>query len=142
MARGDQIVPVDATHFTVQSQSQPGTSYAVVAGRKGSCSCPFAANGGLCIHRLAVRLQADLRESAPEERRVACPKCRAKAIHYGVRQNKSGPVRLWLCKSCGHRFSGKEGFQRRRTDPKTIALALDLYFRGLSLRKVADHFEQ
>ncbi|HLF16086.1 MAG TPA: IS6 family transposase [Candidatus Thermoplasmatota archaeon] len=46
------------------------------------------------------------------------------------------------CKACGHRFSGAEGFQRRRADPEKIALALDLYFRGLSLRKVADHFRQ
>jgi transposase-like protein/DNA-directed RNA polymerase subunit M/transcription elongation factor TFIIS len=144
VARGDQIQSTGPGAYTVQSQSRPGSSYAVtVRGRKASCPCAFNAQAGTCIHGLAVLLQLDLKASDnPEEQRVACPKCRAKAIHYGVRQNKSGPVKLYLCKACGHRFSGREGFQRRRTEPKTIALALDLYFRGLSLRKVADHFEQ
>jgi hypothetical protein len=40
------------------------------------------------------------------------------------------------------RFTGTDGFQKRRADPEKIALALDLYFRGLSLRKVVDHFRQ
>lgn len=43
---------------------------------------------------------------------------------------------------CGHRFVAREGVLRRRSDPKKIALSIDLYFRGLSLRKVADHLDQ
>ena len=47
-----------------------------------------------------------------------------------------------LCKNCGHRFTDNHGFQKIRADPEKIALALDLYFRGLSVRKVSEHFQQ
>ncbi|MCI4353420.1 MAG: IS6 family transposase [Thermoplasmata archaeon] len=63
-------------------------------------------------------------------------------IGYGNRRNKTGIISRYLCKTCGHRFVAREGFEKRRSDPEKIALALDLYFRGLSLRKVADHFDQ
>jgi transposase-like protein len=145
VARGDQIEAVTATEFRVRSQSHPEQAHTVKSGKPWSCSCLHNAEVKRdCIHILAVRFQADLKASQPPaEERMACPACRVgKAIHYGTRKNKSGNVRLWLCKACGHRFSGKEGFQRRRADPEKIALALDLYFRGLSLRKVADHFHQ
>ena len=56
--------------------------------------------------------------------------------------NKSGVVSRYLCQMCGLRFSGREGFHRRRSDPEKIALALDLYFRGVSVRKIADHLAQ
>ncbi len=59
-----------------------------------------------------------------------------------MRQNKSGPVRRFLCHACGAYYSGKEGFHNRRSDPEVIAKALDLYFRGTSLRQIADHFAQ
>jgi len=45
-----------------------------------------------------------------------------------------------LCNGCGYRFVGRNGFQHRRSDPKKIALALDLYFRGMGVRKIAEHF--
>jgi transposase-like protein len=146
VARGDQIQATGPLAWTVRSQSRPEAAYAVVLrDGKWTCTCAHHATTGTCIHVLAVKFQADLKAQAGAEvERVAtCPSCRASdSIRYGVRRNKSGPVHLYLCRPCGHRFSGKEGFQRRRADPSKIALALDLYFRGLSLRKVADHFEQ
>ena len=51
-------------------------------------------------------------------------------------------VARYLCKTCGYRFTGRDGFQRRRANPEKIALALDLHFRGMSVRKVAEHFAQ
>lgn len=42
----------------------------------------------------------------------------------------------------GAYFPGKEVFHNRRSDPGVIAKALDLYFRGTSLRRIADHFAQ
>lgn len=140
VARGDQIRDDGAGRFTVQSQSRPGTAYAAT---RDSCTCAFAVEGRACMHQLAVRFMADLKAGpVAEVERVRCPTCKAQAIHYGVRLNKSGPVKLYLCKPCGNRFSGREGFHNMRSNPKTIALALDLYFRGLSVRKVADHLGQ
>jgi transposase-like protein len=46
------------------------------------------------------------------------------------------------CKDCGQSFVVDEGFARMRFDPKIVSLALDLYFKGISLRKIVDHIKQ
>jgi putative transposase len=96
------------------------------------------------MHILAVRLRQQLpgnagtASSAPR-----CPKCGSpNVIGFGRRHNRSGSVRRYLCKACGGRFTNREGALRLRFDRTTVALALDLYFRGLSLRKVSDHLRQ
>jgi putative transposase len=143
VARGDQIQEDGIGRFTVCSQSHPGQSYTVTP---DSCTCAFAAEGGLCIHRLAVRLRADLQAGtgALMARRTAiCPKCGSKVtVRDGKRHAKSGTIQTYLCRSCSVRFTDRDGFQNTRNEPRTIALALDLYFRGLSVRKVADHLGQ
>jgi len=34
------------------------------------------------------------------------------------------------------------GFEKYRTTPKVVTAALDLYFKGVSLRKICDHLRQ
>ncbi len=63
-------------------------------------------------------------------------------VRIGVRRNKSGAVRRYLCRTCGASFCGKEGYLKRRSDSELIAKVLDLYFRGVSLRQVPTHFGQ
>jgi transposase-like protein len=99
----------------------------------------------VCIHVLAVRYKIGFEDSAPvaSAPKVVCGSCRSSSVVAdGVRHNKSGDVPTFLCRDCGARFSGREGFHNRRADPDKIALALDLYFRGMSVRKISEHFEQ
>ena len=73
----------------------------------------------------------------------ACDRCHSgNVVQNGRRHNKSGVLARYLCRTCGRRFTGNDGYRKRRADPEKIALSLDLYFRGLSLRKIADHFRQ
>lgn len=146
VARGDQIEERGPTNFVVRSQSRPDRRYQVQSRHdRWSCTCAFFRDSSRrCIHILAVRFQTGLEaRSAPETPAAECPNCRSEdVIHFGRRRNKCGVAARYLCKTCGRRFVDREGFLRRRTDPERIALALDLYFRGLSLRKVAEHFDQ
>ncbi len=72
-----------------------------------------------------------------------CERCGSvQVIHFGRRHNRQGAVKRYLCKRCGARFTERGGLVRLRYDPTTVALALDLFFRGLSLRKVSDHLRQ
>lgn len=51
-------------------------------------------------------------------------------------------VQRFRCKSCSHRWNFKpEGFEGMRSNPHAITVALDLYFKGVSLRKIADHLK-
>jgi putative transposase len=147
VARGDQIETASPTTYMVRSQSHPGVAYSVsVVRERWSCSCDFfGATKAACVHILAVRLRQGFKESVAPVRPEAtlCARCQSGyVILYGKRQTKAGVVRRYLCKSCGFRFTGRDGFKRRRADPEKIALALDLYFRGMSVRKIAEHFGQ
>ncbi|MCI4368059.1 MAG: IS6 family transposase [Thermoplasmata archaeon] len=149
VARGDQIRELSATTYSVRSQSHPERAYSVTsAGARWECGCDFfQATRFTCIHILAVRYKIGFEDSAPASGTVApavpCASCRsASVVRCGVRHNKSGDVPTYLCNDCGARFSGREGFHNRRSDPDKIALALDLYFRGMSVRKIAEHLRQ
>ncbi len=146
VGRGDQIRVLTPTTFSVCSQSEPGSFHHVKKdGARWECDCQFfSATRKTCVHILAVRFREGLQESAPtHEDSVLCDRCQsASVIRFGLRHNKSGDVPTYLCQTCGKRFVGREGFHNRRADPEKIALALDLYFRGMSLRKIADHFAQ
>jgi transposase-like protein len=47
-----------------------------------------------------------------------------------------------MCKECGRKFVDNLYFERLKGDPKIICLTLDLYFKGVSLRKISDHLKQ
>jgi putative transposase len=146
VARGDQIEPKGPTEFIVRSQSRPSVRYKVASRRDSwECSCAFnRSTRRVCIHIFAVRYKNGFeRTIAPPKERPVCEKCgSARVVINGCRRNQSGAVQRFKCKKCGLRFSGPKGFRKRRADPERIALALDLYFRGLSLRKVAEHLYQ
>jgi putative transposase len=64
-------------------------------------------------------------------------------IRRGYRKNKNGIVQRFGCKACGHRFIVEmDGFRKMVYKPETVTLVLDLYFKGLSLRKISDHLNQ
>jgi transposase-like protein len=145
VARGDQIEPIAPSQFKVHSQSHPEKVHTVEVIRdRWTCSCDFfAQTHQACIHIFAVRFRNGFLDSKDEQEKVICVKCQSgDVIANGKRRNKSGVVTRYLCKTCGLRFTGKDGFQRRRADPEKIALALDLYFRGMSLRQIVEHFSQ
>ncbi len=145
VARGDQIESVAPTQYKVHSQSHPEKVYTVEVSRdRWTCACDFFAQTHLhCIHILAVKFRSGFVEPTAEPERVVCVRCQSgDVIANGKRHNKSGTITRYLCKTCGFRFTGKDGFQRRRSEPEKIALALDLYFRGMSLRQIVEHFQQ
>lgn len=145
VARGDQIQPVAANHYAIRSQSHPERSYAVAMSRgRWVCECVHHNDSGRdCIHILAAKFRTDLQAANLTAEKPSCPACKSgRVVANGKRQTKHGAVRVFKCRACGHYFSANLGFEGRHADPSQIALALDLYFRGLSLRKVVDHFKQ
>ena len=59
-------------------------------------------------------------------------------IRYGTENNKQ----MYKCKDCGHKFVDNLFFENMKADPKIICVTLDLYFKGISLRKISDHLKQ
>ncbi|MFY9716386.1 MAG: IS6 family transposase [Thermoplasmata archaeon] len=148
VARGDQIETISPTEYVVRSQSKFDTKYRVSVVRdRWRCECPFYAETGIaCIHIFAVRFREGFKSDPVQpvlKAPTICTRCQSgKVVRSGKRHNKSGTLSRYTCRVCGYRFVERDGFQRRRSDPEKIALALDLYFRGMSVRKVAEHFAQ
>ena len=59
-------------------------------------------------------------------------------IKYGKKNGKQ----IYMCKDCNRRFVDNLYFERLKADPKVICVTLDLYFKGISLRKISDHLKQ
>ena len=140
--------------FSVPSQSIPEIVYLVkVMEGRFTCNCPDYVQRHeeieTCKHGVAVRLwiaarteiQAKPRPKVFSEDAVQCPKCGSiRVVKFGNYNGKQ----LYKCKDCKTKF--REGLiKRTKYSPETITLTLDLYFSGLSLRKisrtVSDHFD-
>nr|MBI4156984.1 IS1/IS6 family transposase [Candidatus Woesearchaeota archaeon] len=74
---------------------------------------------------------------------INCPECKSEAIKKnGNRKTQNrGIIQRYKCNSCDYRFTKNDGFFRMRNSPQKITLCLDLFFRGISTRKVQEHLQ-
>ena len=74
---------------------------------------------------------------------ISCPKCRNNFIKKdGQRKTENrGLIQRYKCKECNFRFVIDDGFFHMRNNEKKITLCLDLFFRGVSTRKVQEHLK-
>lgn len=144
------VQPIDSSKFLVRSERDSRRNYRVSwAGKRWVCTCEdyrkrhrrckhiYAVGYYLALRGFTLTLRSNL-QSDP-----SCSSCGSTdaVISHGWRCNKSGPVRRYLCKRCRVTFTDRSGFEGMKNQAMVIATALDLYFRGLSLRKVSEHLE-
>lgn len=163
---GSQIKRINKLHYRVRSQSDDTKWYEVektyghnLGGRQEGewiCTCPdFHSRHLICKHIYAVSFSKELRKRIVSQdvvgsipvpsinESIECIKCKSEQIvKDGRRHNKSGLIQKYLCRDCGYRFIVNVGFEGSKKNPKIICAAIDLYFKGVSLRKVADHIKQ
>ncbi len=74
---------------------------------------------------------------------IKCIKCKSENIKKdGNRKTENrGLIQRYKCKKCNYRFIENDGFFRMRNSPQKITCALDLFYRGISTRKVQEHFK-
>jgi len=77
-----------------------------------------------------------------EKQQIKCPKCNKESIKKdGKRKTENrGLIQRYRCKECSHRFVLDDGFYRMRNSPQKITCAMDLFYRGVSTRKIQEHF--
>lgn len=59
----------------------------------------------------------------------------------GTRKNKSGMIQIFKCLDCKKRFSANFGFEKKQFDYTTITGALQMYYSGMSVRDISNHYE-
>jgi len=77
------------------------------------------------------------------EYKYFCSKCNSEnVIRRGFRQTENrGRIQRFSCKECNKTFTLDDGFFRMRNESKKITCAMDLFYRGVSTRKVQEHFK-
>lgn len=72
-----------------------------------------------------------------------CPFCKSEhTIKWTKRKTQNrGLIQRYKCKDCNKTFVIDDGFYRMRNHPKKITCAMDLFYRGVSTRKVQEHFK-
>ncbi len=141
--------------YRVWSQSGEGQYIVVREGLKWKCECPdFAFNHVACKHVLAVeQFRLNERSTFPSEKgddnlcepeeSLVCKYCGSERIvKRGYRDTQKGKVQRFFCKDCKHKFVIDDGFEKMKSTPQTVTIALDLYFKGISLRAIVDHLKQ
>ncbi|HUR64170.1 MAG TPA: hypothetical protein VM241_06790 [Candidatus Thermoplasmatota archaeon] len=160
-AKGDLIKKLPNRAWLVPSQSDDGAYRVKAPGQQGrvswQCTCKdHLSRGAECKHIWAIRLVLSASEpaapspvvearvpvaapAAPALPGIACKHCRGREVtRYGL----SGKKPAYWCKPCGRKFVVDDGFKGLKGDAKVVTLALDLYFKGVSLRQIADTLEQ
>ena len=76
-------------------------------------------------------------------KKVSCPSCSSNKIKKdGKRKTKNrGEIQRYKCKDCKLRFVLDDGFYRMRNHEKKITLCMDLYYNGMSFRKIQEHLK-
>jgi putative transposase len=74
---------------------------------------------------------------------LVCKFCGSENIvKSGYRTTQKGKVQRFFCKDCKRKFVVDEGFEKMKSTPQIITIALDLYFKGISIRSIVDHLNQ
>lgn len=144
--------------YRVKSESNHDKWYTVINTYKEgwTCDCPdFTFRRVECKHIHAVKFSKLLRKKIyfdtfvgipPIQSKIGeiiCQKCGSTNYKkFGIRHNKdSGDIQRYLCKECNYRFIVNPAFENCKASAKIITAAIDLYFKGVSLRKAADHLK-
>ncbi len=145
----NQIGKIDDYTYSVLSQSGNGSYLVSVVDGEWRCECPDHTYRFVeCKHIHAVKFWIALREqifSEIEEEipEISCPLCGSSEVKKnGSRKTKVGKRQRFRCLKCNKSFMLDESFKKIVGDPKIVSACLDLYFKGISLRKIADHIEQ
>ncbi len=75
--------------------------------------------------------------------KIQCPKCKSEEVKKNAFRKtlNRGKIQRYQCKSCNYRFVEDDGFFRMRNSPQKITLCLDLFFRGISTRRIQGHLK-
>ena len=137
--------------FSVPSQTGTNVYEVSLLGQTWACTCPDFQYRQVeaCKHIYAVRLQIAAKTYLRDEPKpkvfasdaIPCDRCGSiRVIHYG----QYGSKQVFYCKDCKHKFR-QSSIVKTHFSPELITLTLDLYFSGLSLRKIVrnlnDHFD-
>ena len=154
LSQGDTITTINNNSWIVKSQTGIGEYQVCKKNKHWACTCPdFEKRQMDCKHIFAVKFSTKLKFDVETDYKTVsvkvddfkpvCPECKSnEIIKSGIRKTSFGEAQRYKCKSCSYRFTIDKGFSGMKNEPKAITLSMDLYFKGVSYRKICDHLKQ
>ena len=150
--KGVEPKQLSQNRFEIPSQSKDLNYIVTCYANSWSCTCPdYQFRHGTCKHIHAVLLWQKLSKKLEEDHKekslfpttfyngIGCKFCDSSdVIKYGKKHGRQN----FKCKSCARKFVLNRGFEGMCYDSRIVATTLDLYFKGVSLRKIEDHLSQ
>ena len=138
--------------FRVRSQTDPTKSYMVRETVGGLvCECPDHTYRKADCKHIKVVLDVIRKNKGYKNaefrimERASLKLCKfcdsGNLIKKGVKKNKTGTMQMFKCKDCKRRFTANFGFEGKQFDEGTITGALQMYYTGMSVRDIANHYE-
>lgn len=144
---GIEPIKVNDNRFSIKSQN--GENHYTVTKKKNgkyTCTCPdYEKRDVVCKHIRVVltwqKLKEKLQKGYVNQSQIdmTCKFCNSYDV---IKYGKSREKQVYKCKDCGRKFVEDNGFSNMKYDSNIISMCLDLYFKGVSLRKIADHIKQ
>ena len=153
LAKGVEPKQIAVDSYLIPSQNSDSKYLVKSSNDRWTCNCPdFKFRHLDCKHIHAIKFWLSLKQKITEkdnfkliektEFQEVCPFCKSESIiKKGIRKNDYGNKQRFLCKDCKRKFV-LDHFKKFKSDGKVITLVMDLYFKGVSLRKIKDHLEQ
>ena len=143
----------ESNKFKVRSQTNPDNFYIVSKTENGlRCKCKdHNCRKSDCKHiKLVLEIikknkcyRNNTFRIMERSKLKLCKYCDSgKIIKKGMRKTKKGNVQIFKCKDCKKRFTTNFGFEKMRYKPVLITRSLQMYYSGMSVRDIADCFEQ
>ena len=144
---------LDSNIFAVRSQTNPENRYQVTNTDNGlTCNClDHQTRKADCKH---IKIVLDILKNNQCQKNNTfriiersliniCKYCDSGNLKKdGIRQTKKGNTQRFKCVDCKKRFTTNFGFERMRSNDVVITRALQMYYTGMSVRDIADCFEQ
>lgn len=70
---------------------------------------------------------------------MICKYCNSERV---VKDGKVKGKQQYVCRSCGHKFVEGSDFPKMRVESRIISTAIDMYYEGLSVRKVQNQLQK
>jgi len=147
VAKGGMIKRLNEDTYLVRSSDLECWYKVAWKGRGWCCECKdFLKTNQPCKHVYAVafwnRLPFILMANFQADT-IECPRCGSnKVTRKGLIYGKGFTAQRYRCKMCKHKFGDKGDSKGLKGNPFLLVAAVDLYFKGLSLRMIEDHFRR
>lgn len=163
IAKGDMPTTLGDEKWRVPSQNGGG-NYTVTIEHDHRigyplwhCTCPdhqYRKVDCKHIHAIQFWLQLQQQSNPTVPQTIVTPEpvveCRTQCVYCGsldvrkdgYRKTKHGRKQRLECKSCKGKFTIDAEFGKLSTNPEIITVVLDLFYKGVSTRKISDHLRQ